>query len=107
MCYFCCFSSVTCRFVIFLKGNVLQLVPWANMTTFSKVGLNIKVECIISVDYINMDCISFLQCLTPQKAQVGLFLMTSFNILSDHLICLVLCPFYCEAMNNLISQQCT
>lgn len=53
---------------------VLQLVAWANMTTFSKVCLNINVEGIISVDYINMDCISFLQCLMPQKAQVGLFL---------------------------------
>lgn len=50
------------------------------MPTFSKVGLNIKVEYIISVDYFNMHCVSFLQCLTPQKAQVGLFLMTSFHI---------------------------
>ncbi len=50
------------------------------MPTFSKVGLKIKVEYIISVDYINIDCISFLQCLTPQKAQVGLFPITSFDI---------------------------
>lgn len=48
------------------------------MPTFSKVGLNIKVEYIISVDYFNMDCFIF----TVSNATEGTGGFISYDLIS-------------------------